>query len=239
MKNGLRAIKNVKIVTVGSVNNYIKETLRTSSERLLYNKITVFVKASLPDDVNLDFVLSSIEEKVPEHMSYGVDMVYIGDFEEFRERDVNAAYRDGAIYVTNHQSDEDDMIDDIVHEIAHASEESYYSLIYSDRQIHDEFIGKRRKLFDILKQEGYNITLEDFLNIEYSREFDEFLYKEVGYDKLTFFTMGLFASPYGATSYREYFANSFEHYFLNEPQYVKIISPAVYDKIDGLVYMEV
>ena len=77
------------------------------------------------------------------------------------------------------------------------------------------------------------------MNIEYSREFDEFLYKEVGYDKLTFFTMGLFASPYGATSYREYFANSFEHYFLNEPQYVKIVSPAVYDKIDGLVYMEV
>ena len=227
------------MATVGSVNNYIRESIDTFSEKLLFNKIVIYVKDPLPKNVNLDRVLASIEKKIPEHLTYGIDLVYIGDFEEFHERDTNAAYQDGAMYVTNDQSSEEDMLDDIVHEIAHASEESYYSLIYSDGQIHDEFIGKRKKLFDILKQEGYNITLEDFLNIEYSREFDEFLYKEVGYDKLTFFTMGLFASPYGATSYREYFANSFEHYFLNEPQYVKIVSPAVYDKIDGLVYMEV
>ena len=31
----------------------------------------------------------------------------------------------------------------------------------------------------------------------------------------------------------------FEHYFLTDPQYVKVISPAVYDKIDGLVFMEI
>ena len=84
-----------------------------------------------------------------------------------------------------------------------------------------------------------DIAEKDFLNIDYSKEFDEFLYREVGYDKLTFFTMGLFVSPYGATSYREYFANAFEHYFLTDPQYVKIISPAAYDKIDGLVFMDI
>jgi hypothetical protein len=226
------------MATVGNVNNYIRENIDTFSEKLLFNKIVVFVKDPLPEGIKLDYILSSIEKKVPEHLTYGIDMIYIGDFEEFHERDTNAAYKDGALYVTNSQSDEDDMIDDIVHEMAHACEESYYSLIYSDRKIHDEFIGKRKKLFDILKQEGYNITLKDFLNIEYSREFDEFLYKEVGYDKLTFFTMGLFVSPYGTTSYREYFANGFEHYFLNDPQYVKIVSPSVYDKIDGLVFME-
>ena len=81
--------------------------------------------------------------------------------------------------------------------------------------------------------------LDDFVNTEYSEDFDQLLYKEVGYDRLTFFTMGLFVSPYGATSYREYFANGFENYFLNDPQYVKVVSPAVYDKIDGLVFMEV
>jgi hypothetical protein len=114
--------------------------------------------------------------------------------------------------------------------MSHACEESYYSLIYSDGKIQNEFVGKRKRLFEILKAEEYKVDIEDFLNIEYSKEFDEFLYQEVGYDKLTFFTMGLFVSPYGATSYREYFANGFEHYFLTDPQYVKVVSPAVYEK---------
>ena len=96
---------------MGRVSNYIKESLRASSEKLLYNKIAVFVKDPLPKDINLDHVFSSIEKRVPEHLSYGIDMVYVGDFEEFRDRDVNAAYRDGALYITNNQSDEDDMID--------------------------------------------------------------------------------------------------------------------------------
>jgi len=224
---------------VASVNSYIENKLKNSKEKLLYNKIPIFIKDPLPENIDLDYILDLIEKKVPEHLVYGIDMVYIGDFEEFRENDTNAAYKDGAIYITNHQSDEADMIDDIIHEIAHSCEESYYSLIYSDGQIQNEFLGKRKKLFDILRQEGYNILLKDFLNIEYSSEFDEFLYKEVGYDKLTFFTMGLFVSPYGATSCREYFANGFEHYFLNEPQYVKIVSPTVYGKVDGLVFMEI
>ena len=193
----------------------------------------------MPKDIKLDHVLSSIEKRVPEHLAYGIDMVYVGDFEEFKERNVNAAYKDGALYVSNEQTDEEDMIDDIVHEMSHACEESYYSLIYSDSKIQNEFAGKRKRLFETLKAEEYKVDIEDFLNIDYSKEFDEFLYQEVGYDKLTFFTMGLFVSPYGATSYLEYFANGFEHYFLNDPQYVKVVSPAVYEKIDGLVFMEI
>ena len=224
---------------MGSVSNYIKESLKSSSEKLLFNKIIVFVKDPLPKDVNIDYVLSSIEKRIPEHLIYAIDMVYIGQFEEFEKRDTNAAYKDGALYITNEQSDDDDMIDDIVHEMAHACEETYSSLIYSDGMIQDEFIGKRKRLYEILKVEGYEVSLEDFLNTEYSEKFDLFLYEDVGYDKLTFFTMGLFVSPYGATSYREYFANGFEHYFLTDPQYVKVISPAVYDKIDGLVFMEI
>ena len=221
------------------MNNYIKESLNSSPERLLYNKIRVFVKDPLPKSIGLDYVLTSIEKRIPEHLVYGIDMVYIGQFEEFEDRQTNAAYKDGALYITNEQSDEADMIDDIVHEMSHACEESYYSLIYSDGKIQNEFGGKRKRLFETLKAEEYKVDIEDFLNIDYSKEFDTFLYQEVGYDKLTFFTMGLFVSPYGATSYREYFANGFEHYFLDDFQHVKVVSPAVYEKIDGLVFMEI
>ena len=219
---------------MGSVSNYIKESLKSSSEKLLFNKIIVFVKDPLPKDVNIDYVLSSIEKRIPEHLIYAIDMVYIGQFEEFEKRDTNAAYKDGALYITNEQSDDDDMIDDIVHEMAHACEETYSSLIYSDGMIQDEFIGKRKRLYEILKVEGYEVSLEDFLNTEYSEKFDLFLYEDVGYDKLTFFTMGLFVSPYGATSYREYFSNGFEHYFIGDRKYLNNTSPELYNKLTDI-----
>ena len=200
----------------------------------------VYFKDSLDnDEIDVERVIAKIEGMLPEHLLSELEMIIVGWFDEFEDRNINAFYKDGALHVSNIQDDENDMIDDIVHEMAHACEETYSSLIYSDGMIQDEFIGKRKRLYEILKVEGYEVSLEDFLNTEYSEKFDLFLYEDVGYDKLTFFTMGLFVSPYGATSYREYFANGFEHYFLTDPQYVKVISPAVYDKIDGLVFMEI
>lgn len=221
------------------MSEYLAESLRNSKEKMLANKIPVVIKDQLPGDIDLQFILDTVEKKIPEHFLYGVDIIYVGDFEEFKDREINALYKNGALYITNKQSNNEDMIDDIFHEIAHACEESYFSLIYSDGKIQDEFVAKRKKLFDILTQEGYNVSIGDFLNTDYSEEFDELLHKEIGYEKLTFFTMGLFVSPYGATSWREYFANGFEHYFLEYPEYIKNISPAVYEKIDGLIFMEI
>ena len=89
-----------------------------------------------------------------------------------------------------------------------------------------------------MKAEGYGISEEYFNELDYNKKFDEFLYKDVGYDKLTYMTMGLFASPYGATSLREYFANWFEHYILKDPGYLSKISPKLYEKIENLVFKE-
>ena len=89
-----------------------------------------------------------------------------------------------------------------------------------------------------MKAEGYGIS-EDFFNeLDYNKKFDEFLYKDVGYDKLIYMTMGLFASPYGATSLREYFANGFQFYLLKDPGYLSKISPKLYEKIENLVFKE-
>ena len=72
------------------------------------------------------------------------------------------------------------------------------------------------------------------LNIEYSEEFDEFLYKSIGYEKLANISTGLFVSPYGITSLREYFANGFEEYFIRDPFYLKKISPQIFNKIEQI-----
>ena len=47
--------------------------------------------------------------------------------------------------------------------------------------------------------------------------------------------MGLFVSPYGATSIHEYFANGFENYFLENPDTVRDISPVLYKKIEEII----
>ena len=69
------------------------------------------------------------------------------------------------------------------------------------------------------------------MNTEYNETFDNFLYKEVGYSKLGSAVMGLFVSPYAATSLEEYWAVGFEDYFVGDREYLKKISPQLFNKI--------
>ena len=39
----------------------------------------------------------------------------------------------------------------------------------------------RKNILTILKNEGYDVTLEELLNINYNEEFDMFLYQDIGY----------------------------------------------------------
>ena len=91
-----------------------------------------------------------------------------------------------------------------------------------------KFLGKRKRLKAILDSEGYDFPTRYYLNPEYSKAFDLFLSDTVGYPVLLTLTMGLFASPYGATSLREYFANGFEKFYLGEPKLVKETSPELF-----------
>ena len=71
-----------------------------------------------------------------------------------------------------------------------------------------------------------------FQNVEFDREFDEFLHETVGYETLNNAIKGLFISPYAATSLREYFATAFTDFYIDSNHnYLKSVSPAVYKKI--------
>ena len=109
--------------------------------------IEIFIKDQLPEHINMDFILKYIKMRVPHHLLHGVDVIYVGKFDHLEEREANAVYQDGAIYLTNEQDDDKDMIDDIIHEIAHSIEELYGHHIYDDGAIQREFLGKRKRLF--------------------------------------------------------------------------------------------
>ena len=199
----------------------------------------VYFKDPLSKNVDFEKVISKVESKIPLHLMGEVEMVVVGQFDEFHERSVNAFYADGMICVTNEQEDEDDMVDDIIHEIAHAVEESEGHYIYGDKKVKNEFVGKRDTLHDILWASGYKIPRSVFLDPEYNQELDMFLLKDVGYDKLAQFSQGLFMSAYSVTSLREYFATAFTDFFMRPDSHdiIKLLCPQTYKKINNL-YLE-
>jgi hypothetical protein len=203
-------------------------------EYLLFSSINVYTLRPLPDNVSLLSVLGTIEERIPQVFFHNIDSIYIGHFEEFEKRSINAFYSHGALFVTNDQSSEADLIDDIVHETAHAVEKMFPEHIY-DASLESEFLSKREKLFNRLKREGWDFKISQFLDTHYTREFDELLYMEIGYPSLASLTHDLFNSPYGITSLQEYWANGFEAYFLGDAQRIKSLSPQVYKKITTLI----
>jgi len=207
----------------------------------IFHNIALYVRTPLPEHVDLHYVLRTVEGLLPQDIieSTGVEMILIGEFEELAEREIQSVWKqdEGTIMVTNEQDSNEDMIDDIVHEFAHATEDKYGFELYADDAIESEFLLKRRHLYDILSAHGYNKPLQDYMHIGYRQEFDQFLHKEVGYEKLAHFTMGLFTSPYAATSVREYFASGFEEYFLESGDRATLgqISPALYTKLSELL----
>jgi len=203
--------------------------------------MSIYVQDPLPPDIDLNAVLQTIEQSLPQKFieTTGVEMILIGQFDDLSQRQIQSVWKkdQGAIYVTNEQDSNEDMIDDLIHEFAHAVEDQYGFEIYSDDHIEQEFLQKRRHLHDVLKAHGYDVNLQNFLKTSYNVEFDNLLYKEIGYEKLSFLTMGLLLSPYAATSIREYFASGFEEYFLptGDRASVKMMSPSVYQKIEILM----
>ena len=177
--------------------------------------VDVFIKDRTPDNVDDEFVFNYVNARIPFHLTTGIDVIYVGQFPEMKERDINAFYEDGAIYVTNDQEEEMDMVDDIIHELAHAVEVNNQEILYGSGKLQREFKAKRRNLYYLI-QDMYEIP-------------DSFLSDIVA---------NIFVSGYGATSVSEYFARGFEEYFIGDKDSLREMSPVLYKIIDKLVHME-
>ncbi len=191
-----------------------------------------FKDQMLNDAIDVEAAVARYESAMPRHLLSCVEMIVFGEFDEFHERGINAFYDANTIFISNLQDDEADIFDDLVHELSHGIEEQYGYQIYSDQKIYDEFLNKRMHLYKILWEMGYKAPKSFFQDVEFSKEFDDFLHKQVGYDKLSGVLRGLFINPYAATSLREYFATAFTDFYM-EPnhKFLKTISPQVYEKI--------
>jgi hypothetical protein len=194
---------------------YLRESMKSPGIYYLNNDIPVWTEDPLPSTINLKQVLEQVENLIPSVFLGYIQAVRIGMFDEMIERSVNALYKDGVLYITNMQDDNQDIIDDIIHEISHAVEQNNAEMIFHDGNVQQEFIGKRKRLYNLLKSEGFDVIIEQFLKPEYDEDFDMFLFQDVGYPVLSTIADGLFLSPYSITSINEYFAIGFESFYID------------------------
>jgi len=195
--------------------------------------IHVYFKDPLDNEhIDIERVVGKLEQAIPPHLLSEVEMIIVGWFDEFERRSINAFYDSGTLYVSNIQDDEEDILDDLIHETSHSIEEPYGMEIYGDGKLENEFLRKREHLYDILWAHGYKIPKSVFLDAEYNEDLDMFLYHEIGYEKLSTLTQGLFINAYAPTSLREYFATGFTDFYLRRHHaFLKQTSPKLYEKI--------
>lgn len=220
------------------MKEYIKLSMnKDKNEYYIFNKIPIFILKKFPPHISVERIIKTLEERIPKIMIELIDGIYVGEFEELKDRNIQALFKDGAIYLSsfsNNQNVPEKWITrDIVHELSHAFEDEFENEIYADEKIQTEFSGKKQKLFSLLAHEGYHFAKEILFVPSLINHLDDLLYKEIGYDKLSLIIPGLFMSPYSITSIREYFANGMEEYLLGEPQMLKKVSPTLYNKIDN------
>jgi hypothetical protein len=219
---------------------YIKtlnERTKNNMNEFYFMNMLVRIHDPLPSHISLEDVMYEIETKVPKKYFKHIKSIDIGDFEFLNKREINAAYANDKIYISNKQEDEIDIADDVVHEVAHSVDEYNSELIYSDGLLRAEFLSKRKKLHALLMAYEFKVSEEEFMNPEYSQNFDAYLYHDIGYKLLTSIAGNLFYSPYAATSLKEYFANGFEaFYYHREFDKLALISPVLFDKLMKLNY---
>ena len=219
------------------MSEYIKKSSKRFKDSFHEKELwstKVYVKDELPKNFDLNIVLNKMKSSIHRNYFRLVDYIMIGQFDFLEKKEFDAAYDNGTIYLKNDHEKELNMADDIVHEVAHAVEEKYQELIYSDNLIQREFSAKRQRLYSMLEEEiPENLDIQSYLETEYSSNFDNFLYYDVGYPLLRVLTSELFFSPYGITSLSEYFANGFEGYHYDKSfKRLRDVSPELFKKIE-------
>lgn len=200
---------------------------------MIHGRIPVYFKNGLTKKINMDSVCKRVGNLLPAFLFKNISAVSIGNYDTLDDRNVDSVYDKKIIYLTNVQDDEEDIIENVLHEVAHSLEEIYKDEIYSDGLLRKEFLRKRKQLYNELSAK-YNIDDKYFRKTEYSKTLDAFFYKKIGYDALSYFTEPLFISPYSATSLREYFSEGFENYYMGQQQLLMDLSPELYNKIKQL-----
>jgi hypothetical protein len=222
--------------------NYLKESHKKSQDRKEYMlfDVPVYVINKFPSNIKVNNILSFVKNIININYLNGLEAIYIGDFDDLNRRNIQSMFKDGAFWISSNNIKnfitEPIVAENIIHEVAHLLEERFPNLIYGDGRLEKEYNSKKERLYQLLKKEKYNkINYPLFFDDDQLKELDHFLYNLVGYDKVSLLTSGLFLSPYSIITIREYFATGFLHFLLEDVNYLKDVSPILFEKVTDLI----
>jgi len=216
------------------VRDYIEEKIKNTTKHFKFGNVTVLQVDDGDNVSDYSPIFKRLEKEFPPHYFKDLEGVEIAHRKEFDDRNISALYRDNWLLISNKQDGMKDLLDDLIHEMAHHIEVSHNDMIYSDGSIKKEFLEKRKRLNFELKSEGYWTDEYNFSDIQYNKDFDDFLYKRVGSNMLKMVTASDFIRPYASVSLREYFATGFEAYYLGKKDLLFKLCPVLYKKINEL-----
>jgi hypothetical protein len=113
---------------------------------MIHGRIPVYFKNGLTKKINMDSVCKRVGNILPAYFFRNISAISIGQYDTLDDRSVDSVYDKKIIYLTNAQDDEEDIIENIVHETAHSLEEIYSKQIYEDGLLKKEFLRKRKQL---------------------------------------------------------------------------------------------
>ena len=74
--------------------------------------IQVYFKDQLMNpELDVERVVSKLERLIPKHLLSEIEMIIIGYFEEFEEKEISAFYKDGTLNISNFIQDEEELLE--------------------------------------------------------------------------------------------------------------------------------
>ena len=215
------------------ITEYINNKQTHDISNILHG-IDVNIIDELVNNINVKNAFSSLTLLIPKKFFKNIDIIYIGKFDILKKRNLDALYLDGAIYLSNNQKNESDLMGNIVHEVAHNIISLTNGQVFKINNLESEFIEKRKAVYNRLKAQKKPVNLQNFLNPYFDQTFDDYLFKEIGYDLLNILSYDVVISPYSLTSIEEYFATGFDYYFLKDRKFLAKKCPELLDLITVL-----
>ena len=83
-----------------------------------------------------------------------------------------------------------------------------------------------------------NISTVYSYQTKYNKEFDEYLFYDLGFSKLENFTRGILMTPYSMTSISEYFCEGLEYFIKSDPNHLQKVCPVLYNKVKTLIELD-
>ena len=83
--------------------NWLEESVKKSKklkDHYMLGDVNIYVKDQLPENVDIDFVIRYVAKRLPNHVLTNIDIIYVGHFQDLVDRDINALWQNGAIYIT-------------------------------------------------------------------------------------------------------------------------------------------